>query len=176
MRHFALSLDNHRTDNMDCKTRPPNRRLRLTLALFILALLTPTEAYNSFTKARALPLPGNIHFSQSGELYLKTGEALVNFELPIAPTACLAINFNKALWAKHPKGDDFGEAMRSPVNGKCKTLQDSIDEIKRYLKIMGFWTHIEPLCYLPQYQIVLNVDPAARKASRPTPPKPTKDH
>jgi hypothetical protein len=174
MRHFALSLDNHRTDNMYCKTRPPNRRLRLTLALFILALLTPTEAYNSFTKARALPLPGNIHFSQSGELYLKTGEALVNFELPIAPTACLAINFNKALWAKHPKGDDFGEAVRSPVNGKCKTLQDSIDEIKRYLKIMGFWTHIEPLCYLPQYQVVLNVDPAARIASRPTPPKPTK--
>jgi hypothetical protein len=159
---------------MYCKTRPPNLRTRLTVALFIFALLTPTEAYNSFTKARALPLPGNIHFSQSGELYLKTGEALVNFELPIAPTACLAINFNKALWAKHPKGDDFGEAMRSPVNGKCKTLQDSIDEIKRYLKIMGFWTHIEPLCYLPQYQIVLNVDPAARIASRPTPPKPTK--
>ena len=142
-------------------------------AFILIAADQPTiSAFNSFLEAKVKPVHASIHFAKSTEVWLKTGEAVINFELPVQATACLGINFNKAVHATHPITTPFGEELRLADWGKLRDMDNVTEELKDNLEIMGFKEQILKICDEPQYQVILDVDPEVRQARKPTPPEP----
>ena len=140
------------------------------LPFLLVSIFHPTLGFNSFIKPALKPVHQNVHFAQSTDIYLKTGEAVINFEIPLQAAACFSHNFNKAVHAAHPIQEPFGHELRVAKWGKLRMLDNITAGIDETLEIMGFKTAIKKNCDLPKYQVYLDVNPQVRKAKRPSPP------
>ena len=128
------------------------------------------DAFNSFVRPTVKPVARSIHFAKSSELYLKTGEAVINFELPLQAAVCLARNFNDAVHRTHPVTTNFGKELRIVEWAKLKFLDNTTKEIEDTLEIMRFDEALYKHCDKPQYQVLLDTKMETRKAKRPSPP------
>ncbi len=102
-----------------------------------------------------------LHFSQIGQVSIRTGEGLIAFELPLAVTSCLSYNFLNAL--------DYTYGNDHPVWKKVPNLRDDVEQIRKANELMGYEQATRKLCHKPELRVNLNPIKVATTTSSPPP-------